>query len=189
MRLLIYDEFIPISIHAPLAGSDPRNLFPLLRRRYFNPRSPRGERRRCPSLSGHVWLFQSTLPSRGATQHLLYTVKRIEYFNPRSPRGERRYGPLVAPDPGNFNPRSPRGERLLWAAWTPARARFQSTLPSRGATTAWAHSLTNNKFQSTLPSRGATVRRRASKGAHGISIHAPLAGSDSETAQRHRYVL
>ena len=45
------------------------------------------------------------------------------------------------------------------------------------------------EFQSTLPVRGATkpgIQRIRIKG---ISIHAPREGSDSETAQRHRYVL
>ncbi len=45
------------------------------------------------------------------------------------------------------------------------------------------------EFQSTLPVRGATkpgIPRIRSKG---ISNHAPREGSDSETAQRHRYVL
>ena len=35
---------IPISIHAPLAGSDRLLLKQLLTNLYFNPRSPRGER-------------------------------------------------------------------------------------------------------------------------------------------------
>ena len=45
------------------------------------------------------------------------------------------------------------------------------------------------EFQSTLPVRGATkpgIQRIRIKV---ISIHAPREGSDSETAQRHRYVL
>ena len=112
VRLLIYDEFIPISIHAPLAGSDPRNLFPLLRRRYFNPRSPRGERRRCPSLSGHVWLFQSTLPSRGATLAVEDDTswQRISIHAPLA--GSDHITTCLAGVVRYFNPRSPRGERL-----------------------------------------------------------------------------
>ena len=45
------------------------------------------------------------------------------------------------------------------------------------------------EFQSPLPVRGAPkpgIQRIRIKG---ISIHAPREGSDSETAQRHRYVL
>ena len=60
-----------------------------------------------------VYLFQSTLPARGATRRHLYMRSRPRHFNPRSPRGERpaRTGPNAA-GRGNFNPRSPRGERL-----------------------------------------------------------------------------
>ena len=58
-----------------------------------------------------------------------------------------------------FNPRSPCGER-----------------PSSADCVSSFHSL----FQSTLPLRGATVLARDLPGRCGISIHAPLAGSDLE---------
>ena len=57
--------------------------------RYFNPRSPRGERRYNIIKEKAMSLFQSTLPARGATgldgifRHSCFD------FNPRSPRGER----------------------------------------------------------------------------------------------------
>ena len=57
-----------ISIHAPLAGSDPGLPTPKLRRRYFNPRSPCGERPRAS-------------PTRSSS---------TKDFNPRSPCGERQ---------------------------------------------------------------------------------------------------
>ena len=56
----------------------------------------------------------------------------------------------------DFNPRSPYGERRAVAAICCCLRRFQSTLPLRGATAV----------------RRPSVRRR------GISIHAPLTGSD-----------
>ena len=55
-----------ISIHAPREGSDFVVLLVMVIDKYFNPRSPRGER--------------------------LFTVLRLilgRNFNPRSPRGER----------------------------------------------------------------------------------------------------
>ena len=88
-------------------------------------------------------------------------------FNPRSPRGERRQSRGRCGRPLYFNPRSPRGERHML----------------EGTAVLW------EEFQSTLPVRGATkpgIQRIRIKG---ISIHAPREGSDSETAQRHRYVL
>jgi len=101
--------------------------------------------------------FQSTLPSRGATDPVISDA--MFYFH--------------------FNPRSPRGERLSSKSRMRPCASFQSTLPSRGATVI-QHILVGkfnisihaplagsdfgiavdrrgkDEFQSTLPSRGAT---------------------------------
>ena len=78
-----------ISIHAPRTGRDGRQLCGRVRRGYFNPRSPHGERR-CPALR---------------------PIRR-RHFNPRSPHGERPAYTfrcwLLRLD---FNPRSPHGER------------------------------------------------------------------------------
>ena len=57
--------------------------------------------------------------------------------------------------------------------------RFQSTLPSRGATSLCLACHTSRIFQSTLPSRGATKTLISLLSYVWISIHAPLAGSDS----------
>ena len=56
-----------ISIHAPLAGSDTSTSSGTTPMCYFNPRSPRGERRGAAAGHRDVARFQSTLPSRGAT--------------------------------------------------------------------------------------------------------------------------
>ena len=103
---------ITISTHAPREGSDldfnspafgisgkfqstlPARGATCLRRArrslraYFNPRSPRGERR-----------------SRGKLR------RSHGYFNPRSPRGERHDTQVDLTIESDFNPRSPRGER------------------------------------------------------------------------------
>ena len=102
----------PISIHAPLTGSD-SDAFCMKR---FHCR------------------FQSTLPSQGAT------LPTILY---------RRHTYL-----------------------------FQSTLPSQGATLILLSRGTMRIFQSTLPSQGATYASVVSSNSNGISIHAPLTGSD-----------
>ncbi len=60
---------LSISIHAPLAGSDFRLQRMLLYRQHFNPRSPRGERPFKMRQSLQATIFQSTLPSRGATDN------------------------------------------------------------------------------------------------------------------------
>ena len=56
-------------------------------------------------------IFQSTLPLRGATGFSTVTLTAGDDFNPRSPCGERQFWlqiPSVIP---YFNPRSPCGER------------------------------------------------------------------------------
>ena len=149
--------------------------------RYFNPRSPWGERHTggsCMELS--LIRFQSTLPVGGATiqpqVHLLPFPISIH-----APRGgsDRHQGSMI----------------------TPSTIIFQSTLPVGGATALVKRALScPDKFQSTLPVGGATIRlpvscRRTAyfnprspwgerqsaltrPCALSISIHAPRGGSD-----------
>ena len=170
-----------ISIHAPRVGSDGGSMqggkmiqifqstlpvwgatlparFPTMTARYFNPRSPCGERHkrlrqevlRCiisihaPRVGSDVGGgedgglgagFQSTLPVWGAT------VNRI---NAALPRGISIHAPRVGSDRcrwqfglrcrWHFNPRSPCGERLERRPSTHDGTKFQSTLPVWGAT-------------------------------------------------------
>ena len=63
-----YNDSYDISIHAPRVGSDAWRSPGLSRTtRYFNPRSPCGERRSCWTTSKQTISFQSTLPVWGAT--------------------------------------------------------------------------------------------------------------------------
>ena len=79
----------------------------------------------------------------------------------------------------HFNPRSPCGERRLPEIKAEDTATFQSTLPLRGATGRGRVAGVIRAFQSTLPLRGATTASALDKSSSPISIHAPLAGSDS----------
>ena len=151
-----------ISIHAPRTGSDDNWLRGNALKGDFNPRSPHGERRCLYCKVPAKWLFQSTLPARGATiacsafaSSLLFQstlpargatmpvsspASLASHFNPRSPHGERpAASPAISIDIWNFNPRSPHGERLSSAAGTGKGNTFQSTLPARGATAAKCH--------------------------------------------------
>ena len=57
-----------ISIHAPRTGSDSTSTgADTSDSSDFNPRSPHGERRQASAVLMEEWLFQSTLPARGAT--------------------------------------------------------------------------------------------------------------------------
>ena len=101
-----------ISIHAPRRGSDRLLLAGICAYRYFNPRSPQGER---------------LLP--GDT----FDIKTSN-FNPRSPQGERQQAVKNREIYAHFNPRSPQGERLDSAMGNGSDKAFQSTLPAGGAT-------------------------------------------------------
>ena len=57
----------------------------------FNPRSPCGERRLNVQNIHISFLFQSTLPVRGATNFEGCNLRYDKNFNPRSPCGERRF--------------------------------------------------------------------------------------------------
>ena len=113
--------------------------------------------------------FQSALPLRGAMILDFSGGYSSSNFNPRSPCGERRSTGTGRCGPADFNPRSPCGERR----------------PS--ATGVCASSL----FQSALPLRGATPDGAPHTDAAGISIRAPLAGSDinSDELQTYNYIF
>ena len=103
-------------------------------RNYFNPRPPRGGRRRhlksCRyphrfqstppargatrgANNGHAGnLFQSTPPARGATHASSITATKQHYFNPRPREGGDYFSLFLRFAPPNFNPRPPRGGRL-----------------------------------------------------------------------------
>ncbi len=96
---IIIAQGIYISIHAPRTGSDIRNRAvnrmvadfnprsphgerPDNQRwqedvRYFNPRSPHGERLRTVAIPSGHFLFQSTLPARGATKRTIFKCRTL----------------------------------------------------------------------------------------------------------------
>ena len=133
-------QIVRISIHAPRTGSDRQGSRSRETARYFNPRSPHGER---------LLMALSTA-----------TMINISIHAPRT--GSDRYRA------GRYNPaerisiHAPRtGSDGITAALTTRSGLFQSTLPARGATRrAFAGTGQRFLFQSTLPARGATHRRR-----------------------------
>ena len=56
-----------VSIHAPRAGGDSASVHARASARRFNPRPPRGGRRRHRACCDRMLVFQSTPPARGAT--------------------------------------------------------------------------------------------------------------------------
>ena len=171
-----------VSIHAPLAGCDSLLILAFVSDHCFNPRTPRGVRPIFGIVDEAENEFQSTHPSRGATD--------IPFRRQMPPRVSI-HAPLAGCDMedrlflnpvASFNPRTPRGVRPSFVSQFLSVSLFQSTHPSRGATLqGFRHALQVRRFnprtprgvrplwrwqasmecmfQSTHPSRGATVRR------------------------------
>ena len=133
-KVFFYAHGMRISIHAPLAGSDDSSLF-------FRSGRPK---------------FQSTLPSRGATgkPHL-----------PRRKRGISIHAPLAGSD-------------LALTYGDIDRKQFQSTLPSRGATRYQTGCSQPKEISIHAPLAGSDYHWENKSAMLLISIHAPLAGSD-----------
>ena len=174
-----------ISIHALLAESDALIRYLINTYHNFYPRSPCGERLISIALSTQptrflstlslrratsaLWmvvnlpLFLSTLSLRRATSWRLAMILLCLYFYPRSPCGERLIHEANQASQGvYFYPRSPCGERLYKGYLVSFEPEFLSTLSLRRATQA-------------LHVAGAVGV---------ISIHALLAESDPDSADR-----
>ena len=148
-----------ISIHAPLAGSDAlgQSFEKAVGISIHAPLA--GSDLRSPQTAWQPFLFLSSLPSRGAT--LVFTRSVILF--------------------SNFYPRSPRGERLKKLDTTKKETKFLSTLPSRGAT--FKHYISSMwicNFYPRSPRGERHVFQALLLHPFAISIHAPLAGSDSK---------
>ena len=163
----------------PLAGSDGEWVEWEGWTKYFNPRSPCGERRPAVGDLGHVaaisihaplagsdsasamrvtaaLAFQSTLPLRGATTVLASSMASLVFQSTLPLRGATPWARAGASARRNFNPRSPCGERRRCRSLPQARSNFNPRSPC-GERPAGLAAMTKRSF---------------------ISIHAPLAGSD-----------
>ena len=147
---------IPISIHAPLAGSDVTARTSPSACRYFNPRSPCGERPELLWLHHKGEVFQSTLPLRGATAQGLQLRQPLVISIHAPLAGSDLWGPACPRDRRHFNPRSPCGERHRVSERSGQQWHFNPRSPC-GERRCGGHGPVGN---------------------HSISIHAPLAGSD-----------
>ena len=144
-----------ISIHAPRTGSDYRRPIRCRLQYYFNPRSPHGERQDKLPVDGVCFVFQSTLPARGATR------------------------PSWLPaDTDSISIHAPRTGSDLPARTLGERKEFQSTLPARGATGSldFFHVVGNISIHA--PRTGSDTARQHPDSRMAISIHAPRTGSD-----------
>ena len=80
------------------------------------------------------YLFQSTLPLRGATERFAAGGRRVQISIHAPLAGSDCVVVSLDDKDENFNPRSPCGERRNNAGGLTPNKAFQSTLPLRGAT-------------------------------------------------------
>ena len=150
--------------------------------------------------------FQSTRPLRGGTTKFVQMVITSRFQSTRPLRGGTAghdsaelvtwisiHPPLAGRDPddvqgqplfADFNPPAPCGAGQKAGAGKIHRRRFQSTRPLRGGTIWAITSPRAARFQSTRPLRGGTGKDRAPEHFGKISIPPPLAGRDSDLAQK-----
>ena len=81
---------VTISIHAPHAGSDRLNPEQKRKPKYFNPRSPCGERLEMEICRFPASSISIHAPHAGSDELLFQFDSFVLDFNPRSPCGERR---------------------------------------------------------------------------------------------------
>jgi len=151
-------------------------------------------------------VFQSTLPTRGATQRGRREATPIIISIHAPHAGSDRPLCCSQDDTVHFNPRSPRGERHDEDLDISTLVRISIHAPHAGSDDAqpyqWSRGGNFNprsprgerrgvlhqlpavcRFQSTLPTRGATKLPQVPVILRRISIHAPHAGSDGSYAR------
>ena len=123
-----------ISIHAPLTGSDTSFQSCSRNTKNFNPRSPHRERLIRRNKLPELVIFQSTLPSQGATRYSDSSAYTVDISIHAPLTGSDRNADISTRASLHFNPRSPHRERLSGRVDSFNVGKFQSTLPSQGAT-------------------------------------------------------
>mgnify|MGYP000065197519 CR=1 FL=1 len=167
----------------------------------FNPRSPCGERRVVRVARTKGGYISIHAPLAGSDVHAL-AVSIENVISIHAPLAGSDYmagatgitivisihAPLAGsdrvpgpwtPDSRYFNPRSPCGERPRWTTERVLPLPFQSTLPLRGATSAPARRRRGSEISIHAPLAGSDSLDQVDPLILQISIHAPLAGSDA----------
>ena len=143
---------------------------------YFNPRSPRGERRKQLKNATKKEKISIHAPREGSDR-ITMRVRKGFHISIHAPReGSDARGVQAACTSGHFNPRSPRGERLYRTS-DKFCCRISIHAPREGSDDeAKDTDHPKMKFQSTLPARGATQANIDAEKTARISIHAPPRG-------------
>ena len=146
---------------------------------YFNPRSPRGERRRLTGCIWNRWRFQPTLPAWGAT--VVATLDEMGItVSTHAPRVGSDFATLqegiIAMSVSTHAPRvgSDRSTQRYPMTTFP----FQPTLPAWGATISWRKYTSAESVSTHAPRVGSDARPVVVKYNVPVSTHAPRVGSD-----------
>ena len=151
-----------ISIHVPLAGNDACPGISTRRTRYFNPRSPCGERRESVSVLFQKVLFQSTFPLRGTTLPIFYSAAGDQIS-------------IHVPLAGNDAIRQRVDLDVDISIHVPLAGNDEAVQ---------RQPLAGHEFQSTFPLRGTTHPIGYQRLKRPISIHVPLAGNDKSASSK-----
>ena len=148
----------PFQSTLPARGATRKTAAKGGRRKYFNPRSPHGERLSCTLRLTRTRRFQSTLPARGATAERTFDARDHGFQSTLPARGATwadfyiictKAISIHAPRTGSdkrdrarirrqhhFNPRSPHGERRRQGAQGGTGDRISIHAPRTGSDTA-----------------------------------------------------
>ncbi len=194
---------VDISIHAPRTGSDERDGEAAAAEwRYFNPRSPHGERPRAAAV--RAWNNDISIhaprtgsdrraeqirkgagisihaPRTGSDRIVKNVIVTHEQFQSTLPaRGATSFSAPFSMRSAYFNPRSPHGERRsIWRCWK-RKPTISIHAPRTGSDRARKGMNTMTRISIHAPRTGSDSGKQKYCPACKISIHAPRTGSDA----------
>ena len=172
-----------ISIHAPRTGSDRRGQLRVRPPRYFNPRSPHGERQLHSTPTPPAGDISIHAPRTGSDKDddlLRVWLDEISIHAPRT-GSDAAFPCLAARAYSNFNPRSPHGERHLQIVVCGGFVPISIHAPRTGSDTGMCGGCRVTVGISIHAPRTGSDLFPAVISCHKyISIHAPSTGSDAE---------
>ena len=168
-----------ISIHAPRTGSDTRTAWRTPPRFLFQSTLPARGATTGLSITGSTETISIHAPRTGSDPQSLLTGKPSPYFNPRSPHGERQPGLFTSPVIFlNFNPRSPHGERPNTHMKIMLMETISIHAPRTGSDQRMKRLPVRSSISIHAPRTGSDQRGQPRWQFDFISIHAPRTGSD-----------
>ena len=173
-----------ISIHPPLAGRDLNYVTSMTTLEIFQSTRPLRGGTADPLLGTNGNAISIHPPLAGRDTYLRSIRRACCHFNPPAPCGA---GPAFLRDTlsrAHFNPPAPCGAGPRYLPPSPNRGDFNPPAPCGAGLGGLLRESMARGFQSTRPLRGGTRPAVLIHAAVVISIHPPLAGRDSDLAQK-----